>query len=125
MAHWQKTDIHSVLVRHRKACPHYADAPCACKPSFRGEVWNPETRRPDKSPVFASANEAMAWAHRHQPGAPPRFTGFWEDDAGDGAVATTIVACPMDTLLDRLRVRLKASAPGTHIRIDLIAWEGE
>lgn len=123
MARWQKTDIPSVLVRHKKACPHYAGAACACEPSFRGEVWNPETGRPDKSPVFASAAEAMAWAQRHQPGM--RFTGFWEDDAGDGTVATTIVACPVGTLLDRLRARLEGVAPGTHIRIDLIAWEGE
>lgn len=53
-----------------------------------------------------------------------RFTGFWEDDDGEGTMATTIVAEPIDPLLDRLRVRLEGVAPGTHIRIDLIAWEG-
>lgn len=53
------------------------------------------------------------------------FTGFWEDNDGEGAVATTIVAEPIGALLDRLRMRLEGVAPGTCIRIDLIAWEGE
>jgi hypothetical protein len=53
-----------------------------------------------------------------------RFTGFWEDDADDGTVATTIVEMPIDALLERLRVRLEAAPAGTRIRVDLIAWDG-
>lgn len=51
-----------------------------------------------------------------------RFTGFWEDDEGDGTMATTIGPVLIDALLDRLRVRLEEAAPGARIRIDLIAW---
>jgi hypothetical protein len=54
-----------------------------------------------------------------------RFTGFWEDDEGDGTMATTIVAMPVDALLERLRVRLEEAPAGTRVRIDLIAWTGE
>lgn len=54
-----------------------------------------------------------------------RFTGFWEDDEGDGTMATTIVAMPVDALLERLRVRLEDAPAGTRIRVDLIAWDGQ
>jgi hypothetical protein len=70
MAHWQATDIRSVLVRHKKTCPHYVGASCACEPSFRGEVWNSEAGRTDKSPAFANADEAMTWvSHQRRFGA--------------------------------------------------------
>jgi hypothetical protein len=52
-----------------------------------------------------------------------RFTGFWEDDEDDGNVATTIVAMPVDALLERLRARMEEAPAGTHIRVDLIAWD--
>jgi hypothetical protein len=51
-----------------------------------------------------------------------RFTGFWEDDS---TVATTVGPMLIDDLLERLRVRLQETAPGTVVRIDLIAWDGE
>jgi hypothetical protein len=53
------------------------------------------------------------------------FTGFWEDDDGDGTMATTIGPIPVDDLLERLRARLEAVPPGTVVRVDLIAWGGE
>jgi hypothetical protein len=51
-----------------------------------------------------------------------RFTGFWEDNEGEGTVATTFGPLAVDALLERLRERLEGVAPGVHIRIDLIAW---
>lgn len=54
-----------------------------------------------------------------------RFTGFWETgpsfEEPDGVVVTTIGPIDLDDLLERLRVRLQATAPGVNVRIDLIA----
>lgn len=49
------------------------------------------------------------------------FTGFWEDDEGEGNVATTIGPVPLDDLLERLRRRLEAVPDGTTVRVDLVA----
>lgn len=55
-----------------------------------------------------------------------KFTGFWEsNDESEVDVSTTIREVEADELLERLRVRLEAAEPGTHIRIDLIAWDGD
>jgi uncharacterized protein (DUF2126 family) len=51
------------------------------------------------------------------------FTGFWETFGEDPVVAGTIEYLDADELLERLRARLAAVKPGTHIRIDLIAWD--
>jgi hypothetical protein len=53
-----------------------------------------------------------------------RFTGFWETDGPEPEVATTISYWGVDELLERLRVRLEQVPPGTHVRVDLIAWDG-
>jgi hypothetical protein len=50
-----------------------------------------------------------------------RFTGFWEDNDGEGNVSTTVGPIGVDDLLERLRVRLEAVPPGTMVRVDLIA----
>jgi hypothetical protein len=56
-----------------------------------------------------------------------RFTGFWEASgfAIEDEVATTFTYVETDDLLERLRARLEAVPPGTHVRVDLIAWDGE
>jgi hypothetical protein len=54
-----------------------------------------------------------------------RFTGFWETNGADAQVSTTIKYLEAGELLERLRVRLAEVEPGTHIRIDLIAWGDE
>lgn len=62
-----------------------------------------------------------------------KFTGFWEattvSDSPDIPPAielyTTINYWPADVLLERLRMRLEELPPGTHIRLDLIAWDEE
>jgi hypothetical protein len=55
-----------------------------------------------------------------------RFTGFWEARGPDvDEVATTVRYESADELLERIRLRLEAAPPGAHIRIDLIAWDGE
>jgi hypothetical protein len=51
-----------------------------------------------------------------------RFTGFWEDNDGEGTVATTVGPTDVDDLLERLRARLLEVPPGTIVRIDLVAW---
>lgn len=52
-----------------------------------------------------------------------RFTGFWEATGPDvDEVATTISYWETDQILDRLRERLESVPPGTHVRVDLIAW---
>jgi hypothetical protein len=54
------------------------------------------------------------------------FTGFWEARGADvDEVAATIRYEPIGELLERLRVRLEAVPPGTRIRVDLIAWDGD
>lgn len=56
-----------------------------------------------------------------------RFTGFWEatGPAIETEMSASISYIDTDDLLERLRVRLEAVPPGTHVRIDLIAWDGE
>jgi hypothetical protein len=54
-----------------------------------------------------------------------RFTGFWETNGGDAEVRTTVKPLEADELLERLRARLADVEPGTHIRIDLIAWDDD
>jgi hypothetical protein len=55
-----------------------------------------------------------------------RFTGFWEAEgpAWEPEVATTISYWPVEELLEHLRQRLELVPPGTHVRVDLIAWDG-
>lgn len=56
-----------------------------------------------------------------------RFTGFWEA-TGPGLedeVATTISYIEVEDLIERLRLRLESVPPGTHVRVDLIAWDRE
>jgi hypothetical protein len=55
------------------------------------------------------------------------FTGFWEarPPSGDEEVATSVKYLTTDQLLDRLRERMNAAEPGTHIRVDVIAWGDE
>jgi hypothetical protein len=55
-----------------------------------------------------------------------KFTGFWEARGPDvDEMATTITKATTDDLLARLRVRLESVPSGTHVRIDLIAGDGE
>jgi hypothetical protein len=52
------------------------------------------------------------------------FTGFWETRGPEGdEVLTTLKYVPAEQLLDRLKQRLAGVPPGTHVRIDLMAWE--
>jgi len=52
-----------------------------------------------------------------------KFTGFYEARGPDtDELATTVSYVPVDELLGRIRVRLNEVPPGTHVRIDLIAW---
>jgi hypothetical protein len=54
------------------------------------------------------------------------FTGFWEAKGGDlDVVFTTVRYEPVDVLLERLRVRLAEVPAGTHVRIDLVAWDDD
>jgi hypothetical protein len=54
------------------------------------------------------------------------FTGFWEAQGdGEAEVATSIKYLTTEQLLERLRVRLEQVEPGTHIRIDVIAWDSD
>lgn len=54
-----------------------------------------------------------------------KFTGFWEATApGLDEVAVTLSYVTADELLERLRVRLADVPVGTHIRVDLISWDG-
>lgn len=58
---WIKTKHTGVMVWHEKDCPAYAEKRCRCTPTFRGELWNSETKRPDKSRRFATVDEARGW----------------------------------------------------------------
>jgi hypothetical protein len=40
-------------------------------------------------------------------------------------VLTTVQYVEAADLLERVRLRLEAAPPGSHIRIDLIAWDDE
>lgn len=54
------------------------------------------------------------------------FTGFWEaQGAGLDDVAASVRYEPVDVLLERLRARLAEVPAGTHVRIDLVAWDGD
>lgn len=52
----------NVFVRHEAGCPAYADKRCRCAPGFRAEIYNRETKRPDKSESFRTVDEAIGWA---------------------------------------------------------------
>lgn len=54
------------------------------------------------------------------------FTGFWEAHGPDieTEMATTVSYVPAPELLRRLRARLETVERGTHLRVDLIAWDG-
>lgn len=56
-----------------------------------------------------------------------RFTGFFElrGPGIESEVSVTISYVEIAELLERLRLRLEAVPPGAHVRIDLIAWDGE
>ena len=55
-----------------------------------------------------------------------RFTGFFEATGQDiDEVAMTFGYVETDDLLERLRARLEAVPPGTHVRVDLIAWSAD
>jgi hypothetical protein len=56
-----------------------------------------------------------------------RFTGFWEASGRDveTELAASIKYETVDVLLERLRARLVSVPPGTRVRIDLIAWDGD
>src|SRR4051794_8193114 len=66
---WQKTNHPGVMVWHEKDCPAYEVKRCRCDRTFRGEVWNPDTKRPDKSRRFAHVNEAISWVAAKRNGA--------------------------------------------------------
>jgi integrase len=44
-----------------KPCGAYDGKRCRCTPKYRGEVWNPETRRPMKSARYDTLGEAGGW----------------------------------------------------------------
>jgi hypothetical protein len=61
-----------------------------------------------------------------QDGPARMFTGFWEARTGEEReVATSIKYLTTDQLLERLRDRMNSAEPGTHIRIDVVAWGEE
>jgi integrase len=60
-AKWTKTKHPRVFVWHEKECPAYDDKRCRCDPKYRGEVWNPATKKPDKSRRFSKVDEAIGW----------------------------------------------------------------
>jgi hypothetical protein len=55
------------------------------------------------------------------------FTGFFEarPPHGPEEVSTSVKYLTTDQLLERLRERMESAEPGTHIRIDVIAWGEE
>lgn len=62
MSNWAKTKVPGVRIRHANACRLLAGASrCTCTPSYRGEAWNPATKKPAKSPMYADMNEAVSW----------------------------------------------------------------
>jgi integrase len=73
---WQKTTHPGVFVWHEvkrtpdgpKPCAAYAGKRCRCDASYRGEVWNPDTKRPAKSSRFANVNEAIGWVADYRRG---------------------------------------------------------
>lgn len=70
---WQKTKHPSVFVWHAKGCPAYEEQRCRCAPKYRGEVWNRDTKKPDKSPRYSAVDEAVGWVADYRRGvaAPP------------------------------------------------------
>lgn len=57
-----------------------------------------------------------------------KFTGFYEvhpPAGGETEMLTTVSYVETDDLIERIRARLADVKPGSHIRIDLIAWDGE
>lgn len=50
-----------VQVRHKQGCPARDGARCRCRPSYRGQVWDPETKRPRKGPWMPTEAAARAW----------------------------------------------------------------
>lgn len=50
-----------VFIRHERGCPAYEEKRCRCAPKYRGELWNSEKRRPDKSHAFDAYGEAESW----------------------------------------------------------------
>jgi hypothetical protein len=57
-----------------------------------------------------------------------KFTGFYESrtpHAEDDEVLTTLSYVELDDLLERLRARLEDVPPGSHVVVDLIAWDSE
>lgn len=82
---WVRTKANArVFVRHEKGCPAYEDNRCRCKPSFRGEVWNPDTKRPAKSCVYYHSGEAEGWVADYARGidspAPAHVSGVMVAD---------------------------------------------
>jgi integrase len=74
---WQKTNHPAVFVWHEvkktkdgpKPCPAYDGGRCRCRAKYRGEVWNPTTKRPDKqSPAVFNVNEAIGWVADYRRG---------------------------------------------------------
>lgn len=50
-----------VQVRHKQGCPATDGGRCRCRPSYRGQVWDAETKRPRKGPWMATEAAARAW----------------------------------------------------------------
>jgi hypothetical protein len=78
-------------------------------------------------PLSELGANLRAAAERGTPPPPePAFTGFVEIRGPyvEEQVSTTIRYLSLDEMLDRLRRKLAAVPPGTHVRVDLISWDG-
>jgi integrase len=61
---WTPTPTNKrVFVKHERGCPKNDGSDrCRCTPKYRGELWNSETKRPDKqAPVVLTFGEAESW----------------------------------------------------------------
>ena len=77
------TSNRRVFVRHEKGCASYAGGRCRCAPKYRGELWNPDTKRPDKSRAYDTFGEAESWVTDRRNGVahpePVRRSGMTND----------------------------------------------
>lgn len=61
MATTSKRSAVGIQVRHRTGCPARDGGGCRCRPAYRGEVWDRETKRPKKGPWLPTQAAARAW----------------------------------------------------------------
>jgi integrase len=77
---WKPTKTNRrVFVKHERECAANDGGRCRCNPKYRGELWNPDTKRPDKSRAFDAYGEAESWVTDRRRGVenpgPPKKRG--------------------------------------------------